>query len=328
MRVEVSEILKPPFPWFGGKSRVAAEVWRRFGDVACYVEPFFGSGAVLFGRPHPPRTETVNDLDCYVANFWRATIAEPEVVAEYADWPVNEADLLARHKWLVEREEFRERMKTETDYYDAKIAGWWVWGLGVWIGSGWCKRLTRQRPHLGDNGQGVHRKLPHLRNDGLGVHRKLPHLGDNGRGVHCPSTSDLVAYFVALRDRLRRVRVCCGQWDRVLGDYLTRWPTVGVFLDPPYGESRDQGLYNEESATVYLDVCHWAAEHGGYKQYRIAVCGYEGETEMPGDWECFAWKTRGGYGSRGNNRARENAHRERIWFSPECLQPDRQYVLF
>lgn len=31
---------KAPFPWFGGKSKVAAEVWRRFGDVTNYVEPF------------------------------------------------------------------------------------------------------------------------------------------------------------------------------------------------------------------------------------------------------------------------------------------------
>lgn len=44
-------VLKAPFPWFGGKSKIANEVWRRFGDVPNYVEPFFGSGAVLLGRP-------------------------------------------------------------------------------------------------------------------------------------------------------------------------------------------------------------------------------------------------------------------------------------
>jgi hypothetical protein len=30
-------ILKAPFPWFGGKSRVAEIVWDRFGDVPNYV---------------------------------------------------------------------------------------------------------------------------------------------------------------------------------------------------------------------------------------------------------------------------------------------------
>jgi site-specific DNA-adenine methylase len=42
--------LKAPFPYFGGKSRIAAEVWRRFGDVKTYVEPFCGSCAVLLAR--------------------------------------------------------------------------------------------------------------------------------------------------------------------------------------------------------------------------------------------------------------------------------------
>jgi hypothetical protein len=46
--------LKSPFPYFGGKSRVAAEVLRRFGDVKTYVEPFCGSCAVLLARPGGP----------------------------------------------------------------------------------------------------------------------------------------------------------------------------------------------------------------------------------------------------------------------------------
>ena len=47
--------LKSPFPYFGGKRKVADEIWRRFGAVANYVEPFFGSGAVLLARPAPLR---------------------------------------------------------------------------------------------------------------------------------------------------------------------------------------------------------------------------------------------------------------------------------
>jgi DNA adenine methylase len=69
--------LRAPFPWFGGKSRAAALIWERLGPVANYVEPFAGSLAVLLGRPHPPRIETVNDRDAYLANFWRALAAAP-----------------------------------------------------------------------------------------------------------------------------------------------------------------------------------------------------------------------------------------------------------
>ena len=44
-------VVPAPFPYFGGKSRIAHLVWERFGDVPNYVEPFAGSLAVLLGRP-------------------------------------------------------------------------------------------------------------------------------------------------------------------------------------------------------------------------------------------------------------------------------------
>ena len=183
--------LKAPFPWFGGKSRVAHLVWDRFGDVPNYVEPFFGSGAVLLARNTHAGIETINDMDCFVANFWRALKNDPDGVAEHADNPVNEADQHARHLWLVNNAEFQERMKTDPDYFDVKVAGWWVWGQCIWIGSGWCAESARKangemwqsRPHLGDAGTGVHRERPHLGDAGKGVNRQLPHLGDAGKGV-------------------------------------------------------------------------------------------------------------------------------------------------
>lgn len=309
---------KPPFPWFGGKSRCAHLVWERFGDVPNYVEPFAGSLAVLLNRPHEPRMETVNDLDCYLANFWRATQADPEAVAAHCDWPINEADLHARHTWLSAQADFRERMHADADYYDAKIAGWWVWGQCQWIGGGWCDsgsflgRDRNQRPHLG-RGKGVHRpsqKLPHL--DGWG----------HGRGVQSGDRrKDLPAYFAALADRLRPVRVCCGDWTRVLGPCPTRSLGVtGVFLDPPYGPSRDARCYAVDEDGVYKRVAAWAREHGDDPKLRIALCGYIGETSMPRNWTCVPWKAHGGYGNRANGRGRANKHRERIWFSPHCLK--------
>lgn len=155
--------IRAPFPWFGGKSKVAPIVWERFGDVPNYVEPFAGSMACVLSRPHWPwdgnRTETVNDADCYLANFWRALQHEPNAVAEWADWPVNEADLHARHLWLVNTARERvERLRTDPEFYDCQVAGWWVWGCCQWIGSGWCHHPEwEQLPHLGNAGMGIHR---------------------------------------------------------------------------------------------------------------------------------------------------------------------------
>jgi hypothetical protein len=325
-------MLKAPFPWFGGKSRVAQLVWDRFGNVPNYVEPLFGSGAVLLARPSTPGTETINDLDCMVANFWRALQRDPEAVAMHADNPVNEADQHARHLWLVHQEEFRERMKTEPEYFDAKIAGWWVWGQCIWIGSGWC---SVQRPHLGNAGKGVNRQRPHLGDAGKGVHRKRPHLGNAGTGVEDVSCivsdrtsgtltgKNILRYMEDLAHRLRRVRVCCGDWSRVCGPSPTvKLGTTGVFLDPPYAAEaeRQDGLYASDSTTVAHDVREWAIEWGQDPRMRIALCGYQGEHDMPSSWEEVAWKARGGYGSQGSGSGRENSKKETIWFSPHCLR--------
>ena len=308
--------LKAPFPWFGGKSRVADLVWDRFGNVPNYVEPFAGSLAVLLARPHAPKTETVNDLDCYLANFWRAIRYNPATTAAWTDWPVNEADLESRHQWLVNQQEFRDRIKGDPEYYDCRIAGWWVWGLCQWIGSGWCDP-SRKRPHLGNAGRGVNRKRPHLGNAGVGVNRKRPHLGNAGVGEL------IMQYFEALSARLRDVRVCCGSWERVLGESPTiKHGTTGVFLDPPYSDEADRAeLYSQDDFNVAHAVREWAIANGENPELRIALCGYEGEHAMPDSWECVAWKARGGYGSQGDGRGRENAGRERVWFSPACLKP-------
>lgn len=301
--------MNAPFPWFGGKSRVADVVWDRFGNVPNYVEPFFGSGAVLLARPHEPHIETINDRDCHVANFWRALQHDPDEVAYYADSPVNEADQHARHLWLCSQEEFRESMKTDPDYYDSKIAGWWVWGQCIWIGSGWC---SRKRPHLGNAGKGVHRKLPHLGNAGTG-----------DTASDRISGTPLLDYMRELAERLRRVRVCCGDWSRVCGPTPTvKQGITGVFLDPPYAQeaNRQEELYATDDLDVAHDVREWAVQWGDDPRMRIALCGYEGEHSMPDSWESVFWKARGGYGSQGESRGRENATRERIWFSPHCLR--------
>ena len=313
--------LQAPFPWFGGKRKVSAEVWARFGAVDNYVEPFFGSGAVLLGRPSPiVGNETINDLDGYVANFWRAIQREPEGVAVWADNPVNENDLHARHVWLLQqRETLRARLDGDPEFSDPKIAGWWVWGIACWIGSGFC---SGKGPWwIDENRKLVHldRKLVHLGDNGRGVNRKLVHLGDNGQGER------LVDWFGALSERLRRVRVCSGDWSRVCGPSVThKHGMTGVFLDPPYADTADRqsDLYREDSLDVAHAVREWAIANGDHPLLRIALCGYDGEHEMPADWSVYRWSAGEGFGGQAAERSK-NGNRERIWFSPACIDVDR-----
>jgi DNA adenine methylase len=341
------ETLRAPFPYFGGKSTVASMIWERFGNVANYVEPFAGSLAVLLSRPHPPKIETVNDKDGFIANFWRAVRNAPDEVAKWADWPVNEADLHARHAWLVtEGRKCIQAVLGNPDGFETQVAGWWLWGICQWIGHGWC---SGEGPWqwadgawcaLPQNGAGVKHKIPHLSagrgiwrvrpalNAGMGINRQIPHL-NAGVGIN-GNARPLYDWMGALADRLRNVRVCCGAWKRVCGPTPTvHQGLTAVFLDPPYSASDRADVYSVEDYEVAREARAWAIQRGDDPLMRIAFCGYEGEfgTPWPEGWREVAWKAKGGYGNQSEGTGRANAHRERIWFSPHCLE-DRQLDLF
>ena len=341
-----------PFPYFGGKRAVAGLIWERLGDVPNYVEPFYGSGAVLLARPDwhtaAPWIETVNDADGMVSNFWRALQSDPVKVEHYADWPVNENDLHARHAWLVgQRASLASRLEGDPDYCDHKIAGWWVWGLCCWIGGGWCsgdgpwhvidgelvkvksdgQGISRKRVHLGNAGKGIKRRLVHLRHSGQGINSKRVQLGDTGKGKAGTGEHGLTAWLAALSERLARVRVCSGDWLRVMGPTPTvQQGLTGIFLDPPYSDAanRDSDIYSVDDLDVAHAVRRWCLEHGDDPRLRLALCGYRGEHDDLEErgWTAVSWKTQGGYANNGNGNGRANAEREVIWFSPHCLKID------
>lgn len=351
-------ILPSPFPWFGGKRRAAAEVWQALGDCDHYIEPFCGSLAVLLNRPHAPKVETVNDLDGYIANFWRSVRLDPDAVADWCIAPVNEIDLTARHRWLCERERkaaFLARMLADPDYYDPKIAGWWVWGISAWIGSNWCTGwwdgpdgtggtgVHRQIPHLGDGWKGdtarsptsgtagVPTQLPNVGGNGCsGVHRKMPNVG--GNGVDPLDATGVRSYLRALAERLRYVRVCNGDWSRVVTDAV--WSDLakgnkraGIFLDPPYADgTASADLYAAGGSGVSAEVAAWAFEHGDNPKLRIVLCGYEGEHVIPPTWRTIERREKGGYSNTGKGKGGDenNRHRERLWLSPGCLVTERE----
>lgn len=354
-----SSVLKAPFPYFGGKSAVADLVWARLGDPDNYVEPFAGTAATLLRRPKPGKIETINDRNHFVTNFWRSVQHSIDRVVEFADGPVNEADLHSRHTWLMQSEqsiEFQKRMASEPDYFDSQIAGWWVWGQCCWIGGGWCDDLgTHSKRPLLDHGEsrGV-----------VGLGR--PQLGDAfdiGRGVNSNQHAGtceqrrawLHDWIESLSDRLRLVRVCYGHWNRICDSKTTmdRLGLTGAFLDPPYAKSieRVQALIRGEDAAagkasnranelyagdktqdidaLVAEVNQWCQRWGKHSKVRIALCGYEGEHDnlvANHEWTVESWKPNGGYANR--NAENQNKHRERIWFSPGCIDPTDGGFLF
>jgi len=334
-----------PVPYFGGKRRAAGLIWERFGCSEL------------------PKVATANDMNGFVANAMRAMAADPNGVAEWCDWPVSEVDLHARHRWLLaEMKTLRARLEECPTCYDARIAGWWIWGASQWTGSGWCEEGTKPsakiprvgaKSEVGSHAKGMRgpsRRLPDLAGStqwgtdepntraGKGIHgatmrgpsRQLPNLAgssargetfvNHGCGINgAQIRTRLHDVFSELQRRLRPImRFACGDFERVLTPSVTwRHGPTAVLLDPVYKGFAD--VYGGIGKDTAERAEKWARENGERSDLRIALCGYEGDYDLPG-WEVVAWKAKGGYANQGDG-SNENAKKERIWFSPHCLRP-------
>lgn len=69
--------MKPPFAYYGGKTKLADQIAALLPKHTHYVEPFAGSLAVLLAKGRS-KMETVNDLDGDLMNFWRVLRDQPE----------------------------------------------------------------------------------------------------------------------------------------------------------------------------------------------------------------------------------------------------------
>jgi DNA adenine methylase len=76
----MNTVLKYP----GSKWRIAQWIIEHFPEHHSYVEPYFGSGAVLFNKV-PSQIETVNDLDHDVVNLFRCIKEDPEKLAHLVE---------------------------------------------------------------------------------------------------------------------------------------------------------------------------------------------------------------------------------------------------
>lgn len=72
--------MRPPIKYPGAKWSLASWIVGEMPPHKLYLEPFFGSGAVLFNK-EPSEYETINDLDGLVVNFFRVCRDYPDQLA-------------------------------------------------------------------------------------------------------------------------------------------------------------------------------------------------------------------------------------------------------
>lgn len=323
--------LRPQHTYFGS-GKPGNLVWSRLGNVDVYIEPFCGSASLLYDRPlshfrGPSRFEILNDQNSFVVNYHRAVQNDPEQVAKYADNPSSEADLIARYRYLAfhEKQKFIDKIKLDSEFYCPKRAGYFVWGLSLWIGIDAFLRMT------GD----LWRKFPELIN-AKGICRRDKIVVKDGKLLTVEAKRKAVQEcFETISNRTRYVTTTCGDWKRVIkSDSIYKKGIVGIVFDPPYPEDtykeKSEGdMYGEMTDTgtkIRNQLLKKAKRLGAMKNVRIAICGYSGDgyekLVKKYGWTEVPWKTSGGYANLGTTN-RDNRFKERIWFSPHCLNPKK-----
>lgn len=121
--------MKAAFAYFGGKTKMAPSIVDLMPEHRVYIEPFFGSGAVLMAKP-PVDFEIVNDLDNAVVAFWRclrdrldelewACAMSPHARVEFTAAQMDDAleDLeLARRFWVRVNQSFAKTAGRKTGW--------------------------------------------------------------------------------------------------------------------------------------------------------------------------------------------------------------------
>lgn len=131
--------MRPPFPYYGGKARLAPWLVSLLPEHRTYVETHAGSAAVLFAKRRSP-VEVANDTDGNVVTFFRmlrertsdlvrALTLTPYARAEYASADLDDLD-------LDDLERARRFFVRATQGFNAAGSGRWAgWSNGIRNGS-------------------------------------------------------------------------------------------------------------------------------------------------------------------------------------------------
>lgn len=131
--------MQPILKYPGAKWRLAKWVISQMPRHKVYLEPFFGSGAVLFNK-QPSGIETINDIDGNVINLFKVIRYKPNELAaliEFTPW--------ARDEYIKSYE------TTGDDLEDARrflVRCWQAYATRTGYRTGWRHSAQGQSPNM------------------------------------------------------------------------------------------------------------------------------------------------------------------------------------
>lgn len=86
-------MIKPIFPWIGGKRKLAEHILPLLTSHQCYCEPFCGAAAIYFMK-RPSEVEVLNDINGEIINLFRVVKFHLEELYKQFKWA-----LTSRQNW-------------------------------------------------------------------------------------------------------------------------------------------------------------------------------------------------------------------------------------
>lgn len=113
--------MKAVMKYPGAKWSMAPWIISKFPTHRSYLEPFFGSGAVLFSKPRSD-IETVNDLDGEVVNLFQWIRRDPERLANEIRWTPYAREVYEEAFAGIKTEE--DSFRRAVNYYTYMMMGY------------------------------------------------------------------------------------------------------------------------------------------------------------------------------------------------------------
>jgi DNA adenine methylase len=278
--VKATSTARSPFPWFGGKQRMADRIIGLFPPHSTYVEVFGGGASVLLSKPEG-MLDVYNDRDDGLVNFFRVLRDRPAELV-----PLLELTPYARSEWEFAGETWAD----EPDPVE-RARLWYVVAAGSFAGF-----AARDN---GDSGRGWGgEKLGRM------------HLS------RAASTANRIDHIWRFVERLRTVQIDNLGWRECLDRY--DHPDCLFYLDPPYvPETRRAGGYRHElTAEDHAELVSRVLELRGI----AIVSGYDHALYEPlvgggftrHEWGVWSTAARGVKGSPRDRRV------EIVWASPRA----------
>jgi DNA adenine methylase len=226
-RIMTSIKAKPFLKWAGGKTQLITEIEKSLPDEITnkkftYIEPFVGSGAVLFWMINNfPKLEkaVINDINADLINTYRVIASKPKELISILQILQNEY-----HNLDEKGEEKKEYYYQKRALYNTRIAEKSIQAaLFIFLNRTCFNGLYRVNKNNGYN-------VP------MGSYKK-PTICDDKN-------------ILAVSNALQKVEILCGDYEKTLNEAR---PNSFFYFDPPYKPLSNTSSFNSYAKDEFND---------------------------------------------------------------------------